>query len=147
MLIEKLETVNITTKQARDDADVLIIETAIEESKRRRTAVIIGEDIDLLNGCGSRCGCRKLGLQCTLACGQCNGQACLNASPYQSDLDKDSTFDPEILEDLETNILDDENDDNELEIFERPGETMIKKKKIMTQVLLIIKVFVKPPYI
>lgn len=48
MLIEKLKTVNITTKQARDDTDVLIIETAIEESKHQRTAVIIGEDIDLL---------------------------------------------------------------------------------------------------
>lgn len=32
----------------RDDADVLIIETAIEESKHGKTAVIVGEDIDLL---------------------------------------------------------------------------------------------------
>ena len=48
MLIEKLQAVNITTKQARDDADVLIVETAIDESKRQKTAVIIGEDIDLL---------------------------------------------------------------------------------------------------
>lgn len=32
MLIEKLQAVDINTKQARDDADVLIIETAIEES-------------------------------------------------------------------------------------------------------------------
>lgn len=71
------------------------------------------------NGCGSRCGCRKSGLQCSLACGQCNGQACLNASSYQSDLDEESAFDPEILEELETNILDDEDDDNELEILER----------------------------
>lgn len=61
------------------------------------------------NGCGSRCGCRKAGLQCSLACGQCNGQACLNASPYQSDLNEDGTFDPEILEELETNVVEDEN--------------------------------------
>lgn len=48
MLIEKLKSVNITTEQARDDVDVLIIETAIEVSKHERTVVIIGEDIDLL---------------------------------------------------------------------------------------------------
>lgn len=48
MLIEKLKSINITTEQARDDADVLIIETAIEVSKHERTVVIIGEDIDLL---------------------------------------------------------------------------------------------------
>ena len=45
------------------------------------------------NGCGSQCGCRKAGLQCSLACGQCNVQACRNASPYQSDINEDGTFD------------------------------------------------------
>ncbi|GFY41262.1 uncharacterized protein TNIN_343811 [Trichonephila inaurata madagascariensis] len=70
------------------------------------------------NGCGSRCGCRKLGLQSSLGCGQCNGQACFNDSRYESDLDEDCTFDPKILQDLETNILDDENNEKELEIFE-----------------------------
>ncbi|CAB3231913.1 unnamed protein product [Arctia plantaginis] len=48
MLVEKFKTVNITTKQARDDADVLIIDTAIALSEHQKTAVIIGEDIDLL---------------------------------------------------------------------------------------------------
>ncbi|KAK4880417.1 hypothetical protein RN001_008563 [Aquatica leii] len=85
MLIEKLEAVNIATKQARDDANVLIIETAIKESKHEKTAVIIEKDTNLLIGCGSRCGCTKSRMQCSLACGQYNGQACLNASPYQSD--------------------------------------------------------------
>ncbi|GFY08550.1 hypothetical protein TNCV_809831 [Trichonephila clavipes] len=33
-------------KQAKDDADVFIVETAIEESKHHKTAVIV-EDIDL----------------------------------------------------------------------------------------------------
>lgn len=47
MLIEKFMSVNITTKQARYDADVLITETAIKESKHKRTTIIIG-DIDLL---------------------------------------------------------------------------------------------------
>ncbi|XP_074029234.1 uncharacterized protein [Leptinotarsa decemlineata] len=40
MLIKKLEAVDINTKQARVDADVLIIATAIEESERQRTEVI-----------------------------------------------------------------------------------------------------------
>ncbi|GFW86338.1 hypothetical protein TNCV_4331221 [Trichonephila clavipes] len=52
------------------------------------------------------------------ACGQYNGQACFNASRYESDLNEDCTFDPEILQNLETNILDDKNNDNELEISE-----------------------------
>ncbi|GFY50124.1 uncharacterized protein TNIN_488681 [Trichonephila inaurata madagascariensis] len=233
------ESIDITTKQARDDADVLIVETALEELEHHRTAVIVGEDIDLLViliGCTQthqeEVGCdttsaffkkgkktfirilenlpnldqlaqilqeenchvqtlhengirvllaicnapksenridnlcytqfirstklnkpvqlsnlpptsaaahqlcilssanlinysiqyfatakmvvvhavdRKSGLQCSLACGQCNGQACFNASRYENDLDEDCTFDPEILQDLETNILDDEN--------------------------------------
>ncbi|GFS56390.1 uncharacterized protein TNCV_4388621 [Trichonephila clavipes] len=47
MLIGKLESDDIKTKQARDDAYVLIVETAIEKSEHRRTAVIV-EDIDLL---------------------------------------------------------------------------------------------------
>ncbi|GFW78387.1 hypothetical protein TNCV_1379331 [Trichonephila clavipes] len=52
------------------------------------------------------------------ACGQYNGQGFFNALRYESDLDEDCTFDPEILQDLETNILDDENNENELDIFE-----------------------------
>lgn len=74
------------------------------------------------NGCGPRCGCRKSGLQCTLACGQCNGQACLNAVSLQSDSEEDSAFDPEILEGLETTIQDNEDDDDETEIPERPED-------------------------
>ncbi|GFY75699.1 uncharacterized protein TNIN_370461 [Trichonephila inaurata madagascariensis] len=69
------------------------------------------------NGCGSRCECKKSGLQCSSAC-QCNGQACFNASRYESDLDEDCTFYPKILQDLETNIFDDLNNEKELEIFE-----------------------------
>lgn len=51
MLIEKLQAANINAKQTRDDTDVLIVETAIEDSKSEKTAVIIGKDIDLLAGC------------------------------------------------------------------------------------------------
>ncbi|GFY42739.1 hypothetical protein TNIN_7001 [Trichonephila inaurata madagascariensis] len=66
---------------------------------------------------GSRCGCRKSGLQFSSGCDRCDGQACFNALRYESDLNENCTFDPEILQDLETNILDDENNENELEIF------------------------------
>lgn len=74
------------------------------------------------NGCGSRCGCRKSGLLCSLACGQCNGQACLNAPLYPSNPDEESTYDPEILEGLEMNMTDNEDDDNELNILDRQQE-------------------------
>lgn len=47
-MLEKLETVNITTKHARDDATVVIIEITIVESKHQMTTVIIGENINLL---------------------------------------------------------------------------------------------------
>ncbi|GFU68328.1 hypothetical protein TNCV_834551 [Trichonephila clavipes] len=40
------------------------------------------------------------------ACDQYNGQAFFNDSLYESDLDEDCTFDPKILQDLETNIRD-----------------------------------------
>nr|CAI5842070.1 unnamed protein product [Callosobruchus analis] len=47
MLIEKLQAVNINTT-ATDDAGVLTVETAIEESKHEKRAIVIGGDIDLL---------------------------------------------------------------------------------------------------
>ena len=61
------------------------------------------------NGYGWRCGCKKAGLQCSLACDQRNEQTCLNASPYQNDIIEDCTFDIKILEELETNVAEDEN--------------------------------------
>jgi len=45
--MDTFKNVNIATKQARDDADVLIIETAMEESIVN-TTVVVGENIDLL---------------------------------------------------------------------------------------------------
>nr|CAI5844772.1 unnamed protein product [Callosobruchus analis] len=69
--------------------------------------------------CGVRCGCRKAGLQCSLACGQYNGQACLSAVAYETHVNEDRTFDPEIREELETNVIEDDNEDNnDLEILE-----------------------------
>ncbi|CAH0555189.1 unnamed protein product [Brassicogethes aeneus] len=65
------------------------------------------------NGCGSRCGCRKSGMQCSLACGQCNGNACLNAISYPSDVNEDNAYDPEIFEDMTINVNDTEESDEE----------------------------------
>lgn len=45
--MQKLENINIASKHAQVDADVLIIETTIEEAYARKT-VIVGEDVDLL---------------------------------------------------------------------------------------------------
>lgn len=58
------------------------------------------------NVCGSRCGCRKSGMQCSTACGQCNGQSCLNASLDPSDVNEDSEYDPEIFEDMNVGVAD-----------------------------------------
>ena len=80
------------------------------------------------NGCGSRCGCRKAWLQCSLACGQCNGQAYLNFSPNQSDINEDDTLDPKILEELETNVVEDENTEK-FEILQRLEDDYEEKKE------------------
>ena len=48
MLCEEFTAVGISIKQADNDADVLIIETAIEQFKRPNTTVVVGEDVDLL---------------------------------------------------------------------------------------------------
>ncbi|GFW15272.1 SWIM-type domain-containing protein [Trichonephila clavipes] len=107
---------------ARDDAVVLIVETAMEESEHLKTAVILGEDIDMLviliehiqshqeevfyKKVFAR-GILKLKYTSTLS------KTCFNASRYERYLEEDCTFDPEILQNLETDILDDENKGNE----------------------------------
>lgn len=48
MLSEMFTTANILVKQADNGADVLIIETAIEQSNRANTTIVVGEDVDLL---------------------------------------------------------------------------------------------------
>lgn len=47
MLCEKLRAADIFVKEADNDADVLIIETAIEQSNTN-TTIVVGEDVDLL---------------------------------------------------------------------------------------------------
>ncbi|KMQ87542.1 hypothetical protein RF55_13146 [Lasius niger] len=47
MLSEKFEANNFHVKHAQDDADVLIIETALKQACRN-TTVVVGEDVDLL---------------------------------------------------------------------------------------------------
>lgn len=48
MLSDKLTAANIAVKQAQNDADVLIIETAIEKFNVTNTTIVVGEDVDLL---------------------------------------------------------------------------------------------------
>ncbi|KAI4490083.1 hypothetical protein M0804_004265 [Polistes exclamans] len=48
MLSNKLTAANIAVKQAKNDADVLIIETAIEKFDATNTTIIVGKDVDLL---------------------------------------------------------------------------------------------------
>ncbi|KAI4493650.1 hypothetical protein M0804_001826 [Polistes exclamans] len=48
MLSNKLPAANIAVKQAKNDADVLIIETAIEKFDATNTTIVVGEDVDLL---------------------------------------------------------------------------------------------------
>ena len=68
-------------------------------------------------------------MQCTLACGQCNGQACLNAVVLQDDPEEDTAFDPEILEDLGTMMQKNEDDEDEIEIFYFPGDEEEEKEE------------------
>ena len=48
MLAQKLEAANISVKQAQDDADVLIIKTALEHYHTNIKTIVVGEDVDLL---------------------------------------------------------------------------------------------------
>ena len=48
MLCERFTAANIIVKQAGNDADVLIIETAIEQSNATNNSIVVGEDVDLL---------------------------------------------------------------------------------------------------
>ncbi|GFU75382.1 hypothetical protein TNCV_2941371 [Trichonephila clavipes] len=89
----------------------------------------------------------EIKVQYSSACGQYNGQTCFNASRYESDFDEDCTFDPEILQELKKNILDDENNENELEIFKKLEDNDEEKEKINIHVRLSIKIFVKPLHI
>ena len=48
MLCEEFTAAGVSIKQADNDADVLIIETAIEQWTSSNTTVVVGEDVDLL---------------------------------------------------------------------------------------------------
>lgn len=43
-------------------------------------------------GCGANCGCRKIGLSCSIICGNCHGQSCLNATPEASTVDSSDNY-------------------------------------------------------
>ena len=48
MLCERFTAANILVKKADNDANVLIIETALEQSNATNNPIVVGEDVDLL---------------------------------------------------------------------------------------------------
>ena len=81
-------------------------------------------------GCGANCGCRKIGLSCSIVCGNCHGQSCLNAMPEASaanTFDNYSTeydeIDPTDL--LLTNTSEDDKDNEDVELKEPIDEIEI----------------------
>lgn len=47
-------------------------------------------------------------MQSFWACGKCNGNACLKALLYPSDVLEDDAYDPEIFQDMKINVYDNE---------------------------------------
>ena len=78
--------------------------------------MVVGRDLDA-------------GLQWSLAYGQCNRHVYLNASPYQSDVNENDTFDPKILEEQETNVVEDENT-KKFEILQQLEDDYEEEKEI-----------------
>lgn len=58
-------------------------------------------------GCGSSCGCKKMGLKCSTICSYCQGISCLNKQPCD-DSEDDSEDDIEEIPDNLVEIMDNE---------------------------------------
>jgi hypothetical protein len=39
-------------------------------------------------GCGGRCSCRRNGLECNVACGECKGVSCTNSEDVELSIDE-----------------------------------------------------------
>jgi hypothetical protein len=65
-------------------------------------------------GCNSRCGCKKVGLFCSLACTTCQGQSCSNVeSPTEEDFHiNDETTDVSLLVQFTSTQEDEEEEEN-----------------------------------
>ena len=67
-------------------------------------------------GCSANCGCRKVGLQCSIVCSNCRGISCLNPSEKiieSNDFDEQYECDGiDILTSNEAEINNDDNDDD-----------------------------------
>jgi len=57
-------------------------------------------------GCGSNCGCRKVGLPCSVVCGHCRGQSCLNVTRDDDSADTSCNINIEEAEYDEMNVID-----------------------------------------
>lgn len=78
-------------------------------------------------GCGASCGCRKVGLACSIVCGNCHGQSCFNIDKTDSSDNFEDTEDNEInpidllASAMEEDVEDEEQQYEEQEIFD-PNE-------------------------
>lgn len=61
-------------------------------------------------GCGTNCGCRKIGLPCSAVCGHCHGQSCLNAPPSDDSADTSEDINPQDFEYEGTNLFEEIDD-------------------------------------
>lgn len=75
-------------------------------------------------GCGSNCGCRKVGLQCSVVCGSCRGQSCLNTTPDDTIVESEFNEDePDLIYLFSDEItVNEDEDDAEAEIEEIDDE-------------------------
>ena len=68
---------------------------------------------------------------------QSNGHPCLNALSYQSDINENGILDPEILEELEKNVVEDEITE-EFEILKRMEDHDDDEEEIEIKTLLLL---------
>lgn len=79
-------------------------------------------------GCGSNCGCRKLGLPCSIICGFCRGQSCLNTAFDDTTAESSDVNDDEIdpIAMLSADMIVDDNS-NENDDEEEEGEEVYEE--------------------
>jgi len=62
--------------------------------------------------CRNACGCRRLGLLCSMLCGNCQGVSCTNASSASLESNQDSESDEEISHHQDVNSDDEDEEDD-----------------------------------
>ena len=77
----------------------------------------------LEKGSSSNCGCRKIGLQCSVICGFCHGQLCLNTASDDTTAESSEINNDEIdlIAMLSADMIVDDNS-NENDDYEEEGD-------------------------